>query len=212
MTDLPQPRPHNRRDQSSEFGDEELALDDLEAVEHSAVTQSAELLPTTCSVGPNREDHARSPSNQQQQSVSGSADQPLLGDHGLDSALVEAVEQLHGAQEIGNDAAGEFDDDDFEDEVDDGEAMADVAAQYDTRSGHDGRARTDLQPNQELGGSGRCGKGIQIDNHVDADDENTAYKDDDDGEMWEAMVGDGGTGLVDRRQPLSGASQVRVAP
>lgn len=194
---------------SSEFGDEDLALDALEAVEQSACTQATSPAPQRPSSyildvfdSATLEDHAGS-DNQSvdcQSPHRPGPTKPL-------SALPDNVEIDAGPHTGIAPSAFDCDDgdDEFGGESDENDVMADLAAQFDTQH-TTCTSQSDRRPEQAQAQQGQGHNSHVFSAEVVNDD--NAYDDDDDDELWNE-IGDGSI-LLEQNGGLVSASHVRV--
>ena len=191
---------------SSEFGDEDLGLEILEAVEQSACTQAA--LPVvelhgSNIVATNKEaGHQLHPEGKSHHTHS----QPS---HGSASVMLHSQSANHVEVDAASIAqavpttSGEDNDDEFRDGSDDSGAMADLAAQFDTReTTHSPLPHPHVEHAVVEHDSGYNTHALP-DPKANDDD---AYDDDD--ELWD-QIGDGSV-LLEQGNGMAGASQVRV--
>ena len=198
---------HNGPDSpSSEFGDEGLALDVLEAVEQSACADAAspaaeerceDLTMTNDATRQIRAENSDQSGNPQ------SSCRPA-GDM-LDLAQQSHVDQNTTALHVRPSTFDVEDDDEFEDGSDDNGVMADLAARFDTQENRytpSAQPRVKQMPLQQDAGY------IDRPNPAQgANDDEDAYDDDDD-DLWN-QIGDGSL-VLQQENGVATTSQVRV--
>ncbi len=194
---------------SSDFGDEDLALDVLEAVEQLAGTQEA--LSATAKSGCDglamMEDITHQihtgPGHQRNAPGSSNGRSEIL----LPSSEVQArADNRAVANVVPSAFDGDDDNDEFGDESDDNGVLADLAAQFDTQQSKDSQPlQTHVKQilvQQDMSHNSKPTTAQA------ADDDGDAYGDDEDDDLWN-QIGDGSLVLQqDRGTPI--ASQVRV--
>ncbi len=195
---------------SSDFGDEDLALDLLEAVEQSTCTQAAlpaaakrgvENPPTindaehpTCSVPVDQRDNLNF-------FYKPSADKLLPASESLVAGHATALAN------VGRSAFDGDDDDEFGDGSDDNGVMADLAAQFDTQ-----QTTCSTPPHLQVE-QARAQQHAGYNNHptpaqVGNDEDDNAYDDYNDDDLWN-HIGDGSL-VLQQNNSMATASQVRV--
>jgi DNA replication ATP-dependent helicase Dna2 len=192
---------------SSEFGDEDLGLDILEAVEQSACTQT----------GPSA---AVKSALKHQDTMEGRGQQTSLANPSQHLEILAVCEPDAGVAFTASTGKGEStgppalaqldiaeaddDDDEFNDGSDDNLAMADLAAQFDTQEPiQTSPPRANVEQLAAQRGSALENYPAQAKMANDDD----AYDDDDD-DLWN-QIGDGST-LLQQGNNLTSASQVRI--
>lgn len=201
MQDVDPPMQDDHEDQSSEFGDEDLGLDILEAVETQAgisAPQEADLPGVPMVNDTTDQDHA---GRHEQPYKPASSHRHEAGKALSPSENVEVDSRKRN--EIVPTAVAGDDDDEFGDGSDDNGAMADLAAQFDTQQSTCGPPQYPQQQGTSVQ-QGLTNIDLQAAARVLDDDE--AYDDDDD--LWN-QIGDGSL-VVQQGNSLANASQVRV--
>lgn len=205
----PEPDDHERQiadpeTPSSEFGDEDLGLEILEAVEQSTYTQAVlpvGVLHGSNSIAANTEiGHQSHPEgnhyhNHSQPSRASASD--ILKP--ISHAGADAGTMVYAAVTT----SGQDDDDEFDDESDDNGAMIDLAAQFDKQE------PVHTPPPHPYVEQAVVEQDSGYDTHIlpgQKADEDDAYDDDDD--LWD-QIGDGAV-LLEQGNGVAGANQVRV--
>jgi hypothetical protein len=217
MQDIPA-RPHDDAESvSSEFGDEDIGLDLLEAAEQSECAQTAIpiteqqtaenliiISDDTHQIGAGHVGHRGDP-----QACGSSNNMPPH------ASYMDPMKDVKRPAKAVPSAFDDDDDDEFGDENDDSLVLADLAAQFDTqqptRNGLPHSQVEGVLPQQDVGKKTHSIP-VQLANEDGDDDgddgDNDAYDDDDDDDLWN-QIGSGSLVLPQDKGVMT-ASQVRV--